>query len=221
MNLHDFEQMFRQGIYVHRNKTKTYLAAVMSEYGKDYTDKMREAAATGVFVDDALADIDDTDHCLFFLFNVYKSAEKGLTDFNQFVKDLQELNFYVHDYPFGELFGGKLHVVVFRIPEKYYRSYDIFTAFKKGKNQPVPYSKMYDIEDIENIFVKLYGNNERAVKVFRKDPKWKEQFEEEINRYGAYVNKYQNVDWIILDPERDEYEYLPIPREEILNYDNQ
>lgn len=219
MNLKDFEQMFREGIYVHRNKTKTYLAVVMSEYGEDYINKMQQLSTTGVYVDDAmLSIIKDTDYCLFYLFNVHKSVSKGTHDFNARLEEFRKLDFYVHDYPFGELFGGKLHTVVFRVPEKHYRAYDIFAGFKKGLQHPVYYSKMFSPEDVERLFVALFGKNSRAVKVFRKDPKWKEEFETEINRYGIYANQNNNVEWIILDPKRDEYEYRPNPSEEVLNF---
>lgn len=218
MNLTDFEELFKQGQFTFVNKTKTYLTVVMSEHGKDYVSKIRQLNTTGVFVDDVLSNIENTDYCLFFLFNVHRSLERGLTDFNSLLDEFRALNFYVADYPFGELFGGKLHTVVFKIPEKYYNAYDIFAQFKKGKDAPVYYSRMFTKEDIDRLFVALYGENTKAVKVLLKDPVYKEKFEEEINRYGIYAPQYQNVEWIILDPNIHEYEYKPNPEHEILNY---
>lgn len=217
MNLNDFEEMFNQGTFNFRNKTKEYLAAVMAEHGTEFRDKIRSLDNTGIFVDDVLARIDDASYCLFFLFNVHRSYSKGVTDFNAMITEFKGLSFYVADYPFGELLGGKLHAVVFRIPDKYQFAYNTFTAFKANKTAPVYYSKMYSKAEIEKLFVALYGPNTKAVRTMLKDPKRRAEFEEEINRYGAYATEYNNVPWIELK-EENELEYIPNPREEILNY---
>lgn len=219
MKLQDFEQMFKEGKFRQVNKTVTYLAPTMNYYDNDLLEKVRALCATGVYIDDLLCDLEG-EYYLFFLIDTRLTLKRGIVkDFNKALKEIREHNACAHDYPFGELLSGKLHVIVFKVPEEYYPAYSRIMDYLNGRTTTVKYSRMYPEEDIDKLFVKVYGEKNRAVKVLRQDSQYKEYFERIVNRVGAYMADHEgNVDWITL-PEGAELEFLPEPREELLNYE--
>jgi len=218
MKLADFEQMFSEGRFVHVNKTLTYLAPVLNHYGDDFRNMIRSMHSTGVYIDDLLCDLNG-EYYLFMLVNVQKTLRKGIVkDFNQVLKQLRDHEATAYDYPFGELFSGKLHVIVFKVPEKYYPAYSRIMDYLNGRSKTVKYSRMYPPDDVEKLFIAIYGENITAVKVFRQDPDYRQQFENALNRIGIHAaDREGNVDWLVL-PEGAELEFLPQHKEELLNY---
>jgi len=221
MKLADFEQMFSEGRFVHVNKTLTYLAPTLNFYGEELRNLVRAMYSTGVYMDDLLCELKG-EYYLFMLVNVQKTLRKGIVkDFNEVLKQLRAHEATTYDYPFGELFSGKLHVVVFKVPEKYYPAYSRIMDYLNGKTKTVKYSRMYPPDDVERLFIAIYGENNKAVKVFRQDPEYREQFENALNRIGIHAADSQgNVDWLVL-PEDAELEFLPQHKEELLNYELQ
>jgi len=221
MKLADFEQMFSEGRFVHVNKTMTYLSPVLNYYGEELISMRRSLYATGVYMDDLLCELKG-EYFLFLLVNVQKTLRKGIVkDFNLALAQLRSHEAVVYDYPFGELFSGKLHVVVFKVPEKYYPAYSRIMDYLNGRARTVKYSRMYPPDEVEALFVQVYGENIKAVKVFRQDPEYREQFENALNRIGIHATGNDgNVDWLVL-PEDAELEFLPTHREELLNYEPQ
>lgn len=221
MKLADFEQMFSEGRFVHVNKTMTYLSPVLNYYGEELISMRRSLYATGVYMDDLLCELKG-EYFLFLLVNVQKTLRKGIVkDFNLALAQLRSHEAIAYDYPFGELFSGKLHVVVFKVPEKYYPAYSRIMDYLNGRARTVKYSRMYPPDEVEALFVQVYGENIKAVKVFRQDPEYREQFENALNRIGIHAAGNEgNVDWLVL-PEDAELEFLPTHREELLNYEPQ
>lgn len=221
MKLADFEQMFSEGRFVHVNKTMTYLSPVINHYGEELISMRRSLYATGVYMDDLLCELKG-EYYLFLLVNVQKTLRKGIVkDFNLALAQLRSHEAVAYDYPFGELFSGKLHVVVFKVPEKYYPAYSRIMDYLNGRARTVKYSRMYPPDEVEALFVQVYGENIKAVKVFRQDPEYREQFENALNRIGIHAaGNTGNVDWLVL-PEDAELEFLPTHREELLNYEPQ
>lgn len=221
MKLADFEQMFSEGRFVHVNKTMTYLSPVLNYYGEELISMRRSLYATGVYMDDLLCELKG-EYFLFLLVNVQKTLRKGIVkDFNLALAQLRSHEAVAYDYPFGELFSGKLHVVVFKVPEKYYPAYSRIMDYLNGRARTVKYSRMYPPDEVEALFVQVYGENIKAVKVFRQDPEYREQFENALNRIGIHAAGNEgNVDWLVL-PEDAELEFLPTHREELLNYEPQ
>ena len=219
MKLADFERMFSEGRFVHVNKTLTYLSPVLNYYGEEFMSMRKSLYATGVYMDDLLCQLKG-EYYLFLLVNVQKTLRKGIVkDFNLVLKQLREHEAVAYDYPFGELFSGKLHVVVFKVPEKYYSAYSRIMDYLNGRTKVVKYSRMYPPDEVEALFVRIYGEKNKAVKVFRQDPEYREQFENALNRIGIHAADNQgNVDWLIL-PEDAELEFLPQHKEELLNYE--
>lgn len=221
MKLADFEQMFSEGRFVHVNRTMTYLSPVLNYYGEELISMRRSLYATGVYMDDLLCELKG-EYFLFLLVNVQKTLRKGIVkDFNLALAQLRSHEAIAYDYPFGELFSGKLHVVVFKVPEKYYPAYSRIMDYLNGRARTVKYSRMYPPDEVEALFVQVYGENIKAVKVFRQDPEYREQFENALNRIGIHAAGNEgNVDWLVL-PEDAELEFLPTHREELLNYEPQ
>lgn len=216
MILEDFEKLLKEGRYSLDNITKKYLAPIINA-NSELRAKVREMSTIGVFVDDADKDYDK---CLFFVCNVHRTMTNKGINFNNLLKQFKKEDDYVEDYPYGQIFGGILHVVVFRVPEKFHRAYNEVYNYLANKSTSVKYSTMFTDEQIKDLFVKYYGKDCNQFKVFSKDRKYKKEFEDHINSRGIYAQTTGNVDYIVLDDDA-ELEYLPNAEREILNYEKE
>lgn len=221
MKKEDFEHLFERGQFVYVNRTMEYLAPVLNHYGEEFKSFMKKVAHTGIFMGDIFCKIEG-DYYLFSLINVERSKRKH-PDFNNTLEALRQSEAYAFDYPFGELFGGKLHVIMWHVPEEYRGAYDrIMRYLNERTNNPdtnmrVEYSKMFSEDQINKLFVKLYGKNTKQVKVFKKDPEYRREFEATLNNIGiSSVDSQGEVSWLEL-PKEAELEFLPNPKDEILN----
>lgn len=217
MVLEDFKQMFEEGKRKLNNKTLIYLSPCLQHYGEEFMSLFYELSHTGMFMNDLHWRIAKNDHGRYYLFLIINA--KASKTFIQTLDNLKTTDVYVADYPFGELFGGMLHSIVLKIPETYHGAYDIMMKYIEGETVTVPYSKMYTEEQIDKLFVSLYGKTSRAVKVLKKDPEYRKIFENYLNKLAIYAEDYrgnEHISLIELD-ENSELEYLPNPHEEILN----
>lgn len=218
MNLQDFKYMFAEGRDQFNNKTLTYLAPVLQHYGTDFMKLLHGLKHTGIFMDDLHWRIVADNHDRYYLFVLVNA--KLSSNFNETITKLKNTVPYVGDYPFGELFGGELHAIIFKVPEQYHGAYNIMLDYMDKKTDKVPYSKMYTHDEINRLFVSLYGANSKPVKVLMQDAQYRKVFESYLNKLAVYAEDYRGTESVSLITlyEDSELDYLPNRKEEILNY---
>jgi hypothetical protein len=201
MDLDTFMEMYETGSKSYHNYTRVYMAPLMNYYGEIFRMSMRKLEHTAVGIMDMLHKEDDK-YCLYFLIN---TSSKKSRDFDEALNHLSSYNFFVRDYPFGEVFENRLHMLVFRIPDELQGAYDAFVESR--------YSKMLSQHHIDTLFRKIYGDT-KAVKVMMKDKKYKEDFERSINSICIIDEKST---WITL-PDDAELDFMLDLKHEIFNY---
>lgn len=187
-----------QQILPHSNKTKKYLLPCLTEYGEEFTNKLNGVFKVAVGIGDMIISNRGIKHekHMFILLDT-SIARNFFIPFLDWIRD-QEM--YEDDYVYGNILISKLHMVIVKLPEKYY---DTFETFKLGA-----YSKMYKKEDID----KLFKNKRSYRKVLIKDHNYKIEFIGELNRTFDLTGIHQIL------PEEYDGEYdLPPDKEEIFN----
>lgn len=93
---------------------------------------------------------------------------------------------YVKDYPFHDPRNNDLHILVLKIPEKYYLSYSKFIQSE--------YSRMYDNSQME-----LFTMDNRTIKILKKDESiYKEvanSFRKEFGNINVNINNLKEFDF--------------------------
>lgn len=206
MTLEEIEQKQKQGIREIVNKTRQYLVApVIRYYGDELLNNLRGLYTYACGINDSEK---PKDYHLYLLIDMRKSRKPECLDKIISLK-------YVDNYPFGEILGGKLHMITVEIPDVFKPAYDSFVQSK--------YSKMFSKEHIKKYIIDAVGMT-KAAQTMLKLPERREEFEQEVNYYRKYYATESEIDqrinditWITI-PEENELDYLINPKEEIFNY---
>jgi hypothetical protein len=155
------------------NRTFRYLRPVMREYGPDFLMYYEMMFKVAIGIGDIIivgSNIKFEKH-LFFLVNTRRSR-KSFIEALQWIRGHES---YEDDYAFDQIHYGFLHMVVLRIPEKYYRT---LYHFKMSR-----YSKMYTEQDIKKWF-----ENREEYKVLTKNKEYRIEFVRSINeRFDSQI----------------------------------
>lgn len=165
---------------VFMNKTKKYLIPCLKEYGPELTDKLNNLFKLAVGIGDfAIEEMGlRLDKHIFLLIDTNLSRRT----FNSTMTWLRGKDYFAFDYPFDDLHTGHLHMIVIKLPQKYY---DTFGKFKEGQ-----FSKMYDESDIE----KFFAGRDEEIKVITRDKDYMVQFVDKVNQ--IYITDVDPTDWI-------------------------
>jgi len=208
MTLEQIEQQKREGIREYINMTRKYLTApIIRFYGDEFINLLRGLYVYACGINDHEK---PKDYHLYLLIDMSKAKEpNNLNKIKRYT--------YVEDYPFGEILGGKLHMLTIEVPDKFKNAYDMFLKSK--------YSQMFSKEDIYKYIVEYIGLTTAAQTMLKTDERLK-QFEEEVNYYRKYFTTSDTIDkiandttWITLTKD-NELDYLIREQEEIFNYKN-
>lgn len=123
------------------NKTYKYLYPVIKSFGETFLVKHSSLwkLATGIY-DDSFNGKDEDKRLIFVLYD--KKHKPKL--FQNVLQYFKYQDYYYNDYAYDDIVNGRMHMVVFKIPEKFYDAYDYF---KKSQ-----YSMMYSEEEISLLF---------------------------------------------------------------------
>lgn len=207
MTLESISKDIELGVREYNNKTRKYLLApVILYYGELFVERLKHMYVYAVGINDY---DNPHDYSLFLLVDVAKS-----NDFARVLPLLQS-NSYVSDYPFGELLGGRLHMIVINVPSEFRQAYDMFMQSK--------YSKMFSKEQVYEYIIKHIGNTQATATMLQTEER-RIAFEDELNHYRKYYNtedaierKVNDTTWITL-LEDSELDYMIREVEEIFNY---
>jgi hypothetical protein len=177
------------------NRTKKYLAPCLKVYGETFTKKIH-----GVFkVAMGVGDIITVKSNILFEKHIFILCQVNSVAFPPFLKWIKDQEMYEEDYAFDDISSGVLHMVIIKLPEQCYETYE---TFKRSE-----FSHMYSKQDLERFF----DQKSDVIKILIKDHNYKMEF-------SMYLQKEFNVD---INPEEitDDFE-LDIPwleHEEIFN----
>lgn len=150
------------------NKTRKYLLPCLKEYGESFTNKINNVFKVAVGIGDIITDNCGFTHEKHLFILLDSNISPGF--FNDFIDWIRDEPMYEDDYVYGNIQKSSYHMVVLRIPEKYYESMD---KFKEGK-----YSEMYDQDTIQAFFDKY----PEVQKVFIRDHNYRIEFTKKLNR---------------------------------------
>lgn len=161
------------------NKTHKYLLPCLLEYGEEFSFQYHKVWKAGVGIGDIItikSNIQFEKHIFVLL-----DSQRNLGTFENFMIWVREQSMYEDDYAYDNLLSGSLHMLVLKLPEKFYTSYDLFKQSK--------YSKMYSVEQV-NKWVSSASN--RAVLI--KDHNYKIEFAKQVkDRFGVDL-KAEEID---------------------------
>lgn len=171
--------MDNPGDDIYPNKTRRYLLPVLKDYGQDFINKFNQIFKTAVGIGDFVVEesgIEWQRH-LFILIDSSKSHKFFL----KFMKWIIAQDYYEDDYIYGNIQKSNLHMLVLKIPEKFYKSLE---AFKTSR-----YSAMYDEDTIKHLF----NNSPNTQKVFIKDHNYKIEFIKKVNQdFETNIDDFDN-----------------------------
>ena len=123
------------------NKTYKYLYPIIKSFGETFLVKHSSLwkLATGIY-DDSFNGKYEDDRLLFVLYD--KKHKPKL--FENVLQYFKYQDYYHSDYAYDDITHGRMHMVVFKIPEKYNDTYDYFR-----KSQ---YSFMYSEKETNELF---------------------------------------------------------------------
>lgn len=178
------------------NKTWKYLLPIIKSFGNTFLVKyssiwklgtgIYDHSFNGKYIDDKL---------LFILFD--KKVKPKI--FNNILEYFKYQDYYHSDYAYDDIEEGRMHMVVFKVPEQYYDAYDFFM---KGQ-----YSQMYSEDEISFLF----KATEKGLDVMHRT-------EEAYNRMIVNTKKSFNVDITKNDLIGAELDFPIENNKEIFNY---
>lgn len=165
---------------IYTNKTRKYLLPCLKEYGANFIVRLSNVFKIAVGIGDIVISNRKIKHekHIFILLESTIAAPY----FVEFIEWIRQEPMYQDDYVFDNIQKSTAHMVILKIPEKFY---DTFETFKLGD-----YSKMYTKEEIN----KFFSNNPDIQKVFIKDHNYKIEFVGRLNKkYGTTLtpNEYE------------------------------
>lgn len=177
------------------NQTKKYLVPCLKVYGAEFERRITAVWKVGFGIGDTItikSNILFEKH-IFILCD----TKANVTSFTQFLDWLKEQDMYEEDYAYDNLNDGCLHMIVIKLPEECYHSYE---TFKKSE-----FSNMYSKEDLERFFDK----NSDVVKVLIKDHNYKIEFSRFIKEmYEVDIPAHEITDDFELDFPISEHEEI-------------
>lgn len=183
------------------NKTKKYLFPCIRSYGQEFIQRLTYTMKVAIGIGDIItikSNIKFEKHIFVLIETKTKIKEFNFPEFLSWVRE-QEM--YEEDYAFDHLSKGFLHMIVIKLPENCYNS---FETFKKGE-----YSKMYTPERLKELF----DQSTEQYKVLIKDHNYKLTFSKALQK------EYQLDDPITVDEIDNSFEFdFPLKEiEEIFN----
>lgn len=178
------------------NKTRKYLLPCLKEYGEDLINRINNVFKVAIGIGDIIVDncgYKHEKHIFILLDSIIANKY-----FKNFLEWIREQSMYQDDYVFDNIQKSQYHMIVLKLPEKFY---DTFETFKLGN-----YSQMYDQETID----KFFSNYPKVKMVFIKDHEYKLYFVKKVNkRYNSSVNADE---WL------GELDFPPTEKTEIFNH---
>lgn len=154
------------------NKTKKYLAPCLKVYGTEFEKKISSVWKIGLGIGDTVTIKSN----ILFEKHIFILCEvnKDVNSFLRFMEWIKEQDMYEDDYVFDDIKNGCLHMLVVKLPEECYES---FETFKRSQ-----FSKMYSKEDVQ----KFFDSNSDTIKVLIRDHNYKVEFSNTIKKeYGV------------------------------------
>ena len=150
------------------SKTTKYLLPCLSSYGTEFNKRLSNVFKVAAGIGDIIVDNVGTKHekHVFILIDTKIDAPT----FREFIQWIRQQPMYENDYVYDNITKTRFHMVIIKLPEKFYGA---FTTFKKGE-----YSKMYSMENIEKFFVR----HPETKKVMVKDNSYKITFAKTLNK---------------------------------------
>lgn len=181
---------------IYPNKTRKYILPCLKEYGDVFMNRLNNVCKIAVGIGDVIVDRTEAvyERHVFILLDS-KVAPSFFIDFLDWIR---EQPMYEDDYVYDNVQRSSFHMVVIKLPEKYY---DSFNTFKEGR-----YSEMFRPETISDFFC-AYPD---VRKVLIKSHEYKVVFVGKINkRFNTHLtpNEYEG-----------EYDFKPTPETEIFNH---
>lgn len=197
------------------NKTRSYLFPCVKLYGNPLMKNLAYLQNLSyVGLDDEGIDYVVQEPAIFLFFQIPKEIK---IPFITVVDTIRKQPAYLYDYSVGEMFSGRLHCFVLKIPKMCLPAYYNFISGK--------YSQMYKIDEIKYLFgyskellnksnqafyeIKKYQDKARASEVVQKNKLAKLNFEQQFNK-----DHYATIKL----PENAEIDFLPRKEEEIFRY---
>jgi hypothetical protein len=184
---------------IQMNKTKRFLYPCLKQYGIEYERKFNSIFKVAIGVGDIVfketKNYNYEQH-LFVLIDIAVCKPA----FKEFIEWIREHQSYEEDYAFDDINKGRLHMVVIKLPEQYYKAIHMFR-----KSQ---FSKMYNMKQINDFF----DNNLDTKKILVKHHSYKIEYTKKLNeKYGTTIqpNEIQG-----------EFEEPINPEEELFNGKN-
>lgn len=153
---------------IYTNKTRKYLLPCLKEYGANFIVKLENVFKIAVGIGDIVVSnrgIKHEKHIFILL-----ESTIAPNHFIEFLEWIKQEPMYEDDYVFNNIQKSTSHMIVLKIPEKFY---DSFETFKLGD-----YSKMYTRSDID-----LFFKSKPEIKqVLIKDHNYKIKFIGKLNK---------------------------------------
>jgi hypothetical protein len=178
------------------NKTRMFMLPIFREYGVVFTNKLNNVFKVAVGIGDVIYDNHSEKRAERHLF-ILLDSRVAFIHFVEFLDWIREQDMYEDDYVYDNIQITPYHMVVLRIPPKFY---DSFETFKKGK-----YSEMFDQGTIDQFFQR----HPEVQKILIKDHNYKVKFVEKLN--ATFNTEVDPDEW------KGECELPPNPTEEVFN----
>lgn len=162
------------------NKTKKFLLPCLKEYGREFEVFYHSVWKWAVGIGDIItikSNIQYEKH-IFVLLDTAKNRDA----FNIFMSYIKKQPMYEADYVFDDLLKGHLHMLVLKLPEKFYNS---FAAFKRSS-----FSEMYSAEDLNRFF----EDKPELKKVLVKDNSYRVEFARQLKQEFNVIIKPEEID---------------------------
>ena len=188
------------------NRTWKYLFPCLTVYGPEFMSKINSLFKLAVGIDDMNLYGVKKDNCLFILLDseIPLSTKADIDiykrNFAKFLSWISYQDYYVTDYVFDDVYVGKRHMVVIKIPEEFKQAY---VHFLNGS-----YSRMYTPYEQARFFKHDKYN---VLPVLEKNNQLLEAFTVEVNtRFNTSVRSHELAG--------TELDFKPVYKEEIFNY---
>jgi hypothetical protein len=178
------------------NKTRKYLLPCLKSYGHEFTKRLNNAYKVAVGIGDIIVSNRGYKHekHIFILLD----SDIATTYFTAFLDFIRNHDSYDNDYVYGNIQKTTLHMIIVKLPVKYFKA---FETFKMGS-----YSKMYSQEDIDNYF------NVHPIyrRILVKDNRYKIKFAKQLNEFYGTTLKAEDM--------TGELDFPPTEESEVFNH---
>jgi len=157
------------------NRTKKYLTPCILSYGKVFESKINGIIKVGIGIGDVItmkSGITFEKH-IFILVDTAPTINPKVYNkksFDKFLKWIKDQDMYEDDYAYDDVVTGHLHMIVIKLPQEHYKT---FETFKRSQ-----FSKMYTLADLNKFFDKM----PEVQKILIKDSNYKIDFVKGLNK---------------------------------------